>query len=572
MLSVTSMPMAEPASAVEDASLAGVSNPVYVVDQNHPKASDTNPGTAAAPWKTIGKAAATAKAGDTVCIMDGDYAERVKPANSGVENKPIVFKGLPRQTVKMRGFDTTGCNYLSIESFFITATDVGVNVNSDHVEIVDNRFENVETVPIDVPSSNTDKPANIHVAFNEIYHCGKGMVTGGSNWLVERNEVNRLFCYDKGDADYFRPWGTNMTFRQNYLHGSTKVEIKGSHTDCFQVFDDNGELAQDILLEENVCCDYGQNGLIMENHKPGNMKNFTVRRNIFPEYNPEWPHGGVGGSCPGFVVEGNTFVGGGHSFSTSSGCRFENNIFYCGVYWFTKTAQGFSSQKNLIYYTTEKVPVTGMSHIPTDYSKNVMNADPLFQDLAKRNVRVKKGSPVIAAGVDGVTIGALEYPNTYYVDARHAGASDENCGYAGAPYKTIAKAFSVAEEGETIIVRGGVYRELLKPTKSGVKVRSAKGEKVTISCADEITDWKRQGDKWTAPLGTKPAKIFKDAQPFKEFSYDDAAKTIVVSGFDPRLCLMETVTRQNPIDLSRAPGMKIEGIEADARGAAGTVR
>ena len=71
------------------ASPAGAAGKVYVVDQNHPKAGDDNPGTPDAPWKTIAKAAATAQAGETVYVMEGDYKEQVKFAHSGVKDKPI---------------------------------------------------------------------------------------------------------------------------------------------------------------------------------------------------------------------------------------------------------------------------------------------------------------------------------------------------------------------------------------------------------------------------------------------------------------------------------------------------
>jgi len=56
-----------------------------------PKASDTNPGTAAAPFATIQKAASVAQPGDVVKIRDGIYRKTVTPANSGTEEEPIIF-------------------------------------------------------------------------------------------------------------------------------------------------------------------------------------------------------------------------------------------------------------------------------------------------------------------------------------------------------------------------------------------------------------------------------------------------------------------------------------------------
>jgi hypothetical protein len=65
------------------------------------------------------------------------------------------------------------------------------------------------------------------------------------------------------------------------------------------------------------------------------------------------------------------------------------------------------------------------------------------------------------AGTGGMSIGALGYPNVYSVDPRHPAASDEGFGYPGRPYKTVKAALDAAVTGETVILRGGVYRETL---------------------------------------------------------------------------------------------------------------
>jgi hypothetical protein len=571
---------AEPASYPTREVVAPVGGPVYVVDQADPKASDENAGTADAPWKTIGKAAATVKAGDTVYVMEGEYKEQIKFAHSGAEGKPITVKGLPRQQARVglvaekgkstTSFNTIGCNYLRLEGLLIVDSDVGVAVDSDHVTIVDNRFEGVQSVPIDsVQLSMTDKllqsPLDVYMAFNTITRSGKGIVTGGIGWLFERNAVTELFCFNKGDADYTRPFGEKHILRQNYFGHSTRADIKGSHTDAFQVFDNQHLISRDILAEDNFCTDFAE-GVMMEVHYPADntIKNWTMRRNIVFQRGVAagWAYQGLTTGCQNSVIDHNTVVGGG-SGGGSDSIHIDNNIMYNGLYLFTKGAvlKDCSSQKNIIFYPSEKIPVTGLSHVPTDYSKDLLNLDPLFVDVAKDNVRLKKGSPAIAAGTNGTTVGALEYPNVYYVDVRHGGASDEGYGYPGRPYKTIAKSLSVADAGETVLLRGGVYRELVKPAKAGLTIKAAKGEKVVISGADEISGWKRAGEKWTAPLAAKPTKVLRNGQALKDFTYDDGSKAIMVSGFDPRLVLMETVVRQNAIDLSAAPDTKVEGLE-----------
>ncbi len=55
----------------------------YFVDANHPSARDTNPGTEALPFKTIGKAATVVNAGDTVFVKAGVYREMVRLSRSG---------------------------------------------------------------------------------------------------------------------------------------------------------------------------------------------------------------------------------------------------------------------------------------------------------------------------------------------------------------------------------------------------------------------------------------------------------------------------------------------------------
>ena len=77
----------------------------YFVAQDHPRAADDNPGTAEHPWKTIGKAAATLRPGDTVVIQSGIYRERVKPANSGTEDERITYRVAPGEQVVISGAD-----------------------------------------------------------------------------------------------------------------------------------------------------------------------------------------------------------------------------------------------------------------------------------------------------------------------------------------------------------------------------------------------------------------------------------------------------------------------------------
>jgi hypothetical protein len=130
------------------------------------------------------------------------------------------------------------------------------------------------------------------------------------------------------------------------------------------------------------------------------------------------------------------------------------------------------------------------------------------------------------------------------------------------PLKTLAKACAIVQPGETIILRGGVYREVLAPRCGGVTVRAMKGEKVTISGADLIEGWQRKADgTWSAPLAAKPTRMLRDGQAWAGFRFDKTAGRITVkTGGDPRLHVFETVVRSKGIDLGDKRAVSVEGI------------
>jgi hypothetical protein len=58
-----------------------------------------------------------------------------------------------------------------------------------------------------------------------------------------------------------------------------------------------------------------------------------------------------------------------------------------------------------------------------------------------------------------------------------------------------------------------------------------------------------------------PEKLLRDGRPWSEFTYDEAAKRIVVkAGGDPRLHLFETVVRGRGINLEGRKDVKLEGL------------
>ena len=76
---------------------------VLYVDQKHPEASDSNPGTAEQPFKTINAAAKIAAPRTKVLIKAGEYRETVRPARGGeAEDAMIAYEAAPGEDVVIK--------------------------------------------------------------------------------------------------------------------------------------------------------------------------------------------------------------------------------------------------------------------------------------------------------------------------------------------------------------------------------------------------------------------------------------------------------------------------------------
>ena len=68
-----------------------------------PTGDDNGSGSAKAPFRTIGKAASKAFAGDTVTLLPGIYYDTIMPVHSGTAEKPVLFRAAEAGTVILDG-------------------------------------------------------------------------------------------------------------------------------------------------------------------------------------------------------------------------------------------------------------------------------------------------------------------------------------------------------------------------------------------------------------------------------------------------------------------------------------
>lgn len=96
-----------------------------------------------------------------------------------------------------------------------------------------------------------------------------------------------------------------------------------------------------------------------------------------------------------------------------------------------------------------------------------------------------------------------DYKKIYYVDGSNSNADDNNSGTKESPFKTISAAAKIAKAGEKVIIKGGIYRECVRPEGYGKDAdnmlcfEGAEGEEVIIT-GGEIFE-----GEWTESFGWK---------------------------------------------------------------------
>ena len=95
--------------------------------------------------------------------------------------------------------------------------------------------------------------------------------------------------------------------------------------------------------------------------------------------------------------------------------------------------------------------------------------------------------------------------------------NDKNTGTAEQPYLTISKAAMLADEGDTVIVHAGVYRECVSPahgarTETGrITYMAAEGEKVIIKGSEELHAWEKMENVWQTRVSNA---VFGEHNPY----------------------------------------------------------
>ena len=264
-----------------------------------PDGSDSASGTLSAPWKTIQKAANTAKAGDTVYVRAGTYVERVQVNVTGTATAPIVIRNYEGETPVMDlssltpGADLTaairitGKNYVTIQGFEIcnyrTADDscvpAGILISGacKGITLMGNKIHHIE--------QNNDGEYNYDANAHGIAVYGNA-TTPVDGLVICANEVCNLRL-GASEAIVLNGNVTNFQVCNNQVHHVNNIGI-------------------DAIGLEGTCptpsLDKARNGVIAGN------KVWAVDSSTNPAYGGDFTTGGGARAAAGIYVDGGTQI------------------------------------------------------------------------------------------------------------------------------------------------------------------------------------------------------------------------------------------------------------------------
>jgi hypothetical protein len=398
---------ASSASASDLAFLEGqLPGPTYYVSMG---GSDSNPGTLAAPWRTIGHAASAVSAGATVLIESGSYAEDVKLALSGAAGSPITFEAGGSEAVTVRSFDVAG-SHVAVENLTISGASsscVKIQPALSDVTLKGDRIENcgqdgIHFVrPGNPPSTNYT--TNSTIAGNTI--ADVGLLSGEGNDMtiyadyltVQRNDMTGT------PNDAIDAWGDHLTIRLNNIHDITNYY---GHNDAFQTWTGlndgaEGNPVTNLFFARNRIANIPgakAHGFMVSG--PGHH-DWTVRDNIFQDIGGAGMILGItgsGSSLQNVNVYNNTFYNAGPGdaveFNSQDTGLFADNIIQGGGGLYITPGTSITEDYNLFYGTW----------LNTSSGTHDIRANPDFVNPASGDLHLAPASPAINAGDNGTIV------------------------------------------------------------------------------------------------------------------------------------------------------------------------
>lgn len=291
---------------------------------------DGNPGTEGSPWATVGKAAATLEAGDTVIIRPGLYEEHIYPPNSGQPGRAIVYQGANKDAVIIQSpnteaYDCTICLEEAHHLVFRNLTLKGANYAnfSAYDESLEGRIHHLllENLVIDGTGDDhtpegLDQYTFIGVSFtgvrdSEIRNC----VIRNNQFNLELSDYNEQIIiqnnklgpslvanryYDEGTYEEGRRWSHNLFLYSEGRQGkqNTQVFIIDNRIHHAEMQGILVWRANHVHIRGNHAHNNGSTGIQIESDHvttPGRTTEYIVVEDNTSEWNSQKYEGGEAG-------------------------------------------------------------------------------------------------------------------------------------------------------------------------------------------------------------------------------------------------------------------------------------
>jgi Protein of unknown function (DUF1565) len=371
----------------------------YYVNGPSSAASDSNPGSQAAPWKTITKAADTLVAGDTVVVMAGTYSGIVttKRAGSAASGRiSFVASG----QVSTGGWSIQH-DYVTLKGFRIP-NEIKIG-NANQCQILDNEIIGgwINWTTLAKSDSCLVKGNHLHSAKSPGGDFPQ-MNIFGTNHLIEGNEIG-----PSSDIDAFRIFGSRHVIRGNYVHDITYSSGSVAHMDMIQTFGDNGWVSNNIVIENNRFIN--SQGQLFNTSQDGvsGISDYIFRNNVFANIKQ---NANVG--LPNFYFYNNTLYNTGIIYQVTGGAGkpfngtnlvVKNNLFIgvggCGNSDFDNV---YNNPSNLSQTRSSNMYANCSGQALKNYRSEtggINGGSPNFRNVASNDFSIQSPSVAIGAGV-----------------------------------------------------------------------------------------------------------------------------------------------------------------------------
>jgi F5/8 type C domain-containing protein/parallel beta helix pectate lyase-like protein len=327
------------------------------------KGSDSNPGTLAAPWRTINKAWLTVPLGGSIInVRAGTYTGQVNLTNrTSSAGNPITVRAYPGETVKLTN---------SVSGYPVVYVWKTTGVRLQGFDVSGSAGDGVKV----------DNGADVEIVGNAIHNNGmQGVIVGGSgsSGLTYSRNVqlwsNRIY----GNGGY---WPGGSTY---YLVGTHGVYYGNttSNSDGIRHGAVGGVIANNLFYDQpygyHIQVGSQNDGLIITSNTFDNAYQSNTQAGNALQIYGEWNQF----ATKNLLVVNNIIASNSHRGVHGSGPSMTSNIV----------------RQNMAYSNPmgDFVPVWGSSTLFTVGSGNVSGLDPAFVNRGAKDFRLQSSSPAI---------------------------------------------------------------------------------------------------------------------------------------------------------------------------------